>query len=122
MTTLVHNLVQLLHKLSIRAINTNEKLLKIIKNPVTDHIPPNCPKFTLSADAPTVRLSQYLPSTIEDTNQPICFFIGAMAHGPDNFADEFGLNDKIGISEYPLSAAAVCSRVTGAFEELWNVM
>ena len=34
-------MVQLLHKLSIRAANGPHKLLKVIKNPVTDHLPPN---------------------------------------------------------------------------------
>lgn len=33
-------MVQLLHKLSIRSINSSEKLLKVIKNPITDHLPP----------------------------------------------------------------------------------
>lgn len=32
-------MIQLLHKLSIRAVNGSEKLLKVIKNPITDHLP-----------------------------------------------------------------------------------
>lgn len=32
-------IVQLLHRLSIRSINGSEKLLKVIKNPITDHLP-----------------------------------------------------------------------------------
>ncbi|KAF8334993.1 Alpha/beta knot methyltransferase [Cantharellus anzutake] len=32
-------MVQLLHRLSIRGVNTSEKLLKVIRNPVTDHLP-----------------------------------------------------------------------------------
>lgn len=115
-------MVQLLHKLSIRAVNGPEKLLKVIKNPLDDHLPPNCRKITLSGDAPAVRLGQYLPSTLPDINQPICFFVGAMAHGVDNFGDEFGLDDKISLSEYPLSAAVAVSKLTCAFEELWNVL
>ena len=34
-------MVQLLHKLSIRAANGPHKLLKVIKNPIVDHLPPN---------------------------------------------------------------------------------
>jgi rRNA small subunit pseudouridine methyltransferase Nep1 len=41
-------MVQLLHKLSIRGVNGPEKLLKVIKNPITDHLPPN-----------TIKLSSY---------------------------------------------------------------
>ena len=38
--------VQLLHKLSIRAVDGPEKLIKIIKNPIADHLPPNCRKIS----------------------------------------------------------------------------
>ena len=71
--------VQLLHKLSIRSLNGSEKLLKVIKNPITDHLPTNCHKITLSFDATPVKLTKYLP-TIPDTHS-ICVFVGAMAHG-----------------------------------------
>jgi hypothetical protein len=37
--------VQLLHKLSIRSADGPEKLLRVIKNPITDHLPPNCRKI-----------------------------------------------------------------------------
>ncbi|KAJ2997110.1 Ribosomal RNA small subunit methyltransferase mra1 [Globomyces sp. JEL0801] len=39
-------MVQLLHKLSIRAVNGPDKLLKVIANPITDHLPPNCRKIS----------------------------------------------------------------------------
>lgn len=39
-------MVQLLHKFSIRSIDGNEKLLKLIKNPITDYLPPNCKKIS----------------------------------------------------------------------------
>ena len=39
-------MVQLLHKLSIRAVNGPEKLLKVIKNPITDHLPTDCHKIS----------------------------------------------------------------------------
>ena len=47
------------------------------------------------------------------------FFIGAMSHGTDNFADaeEFVL-----MSNYHISASAVCGKICHFFEELWNVL
>lgn len=38
-------MVQLLHKLSIRAVNGNEKLLRIIENPVEKYLPSNSYKI-----------------------------------------------------------------------------
>jgi len=79
-------MVQLLHKLSIRGVHGSEKLLRVIRNPVTDHFPVNTYKITLSGDSKTVRLSKYLP-TLPQTHS-IAVFVGAMARGKDNFADD----------------------------------
>lgn len=112
-------MVQLLHKLSIRGVNGPEKLLKVIKNPVTDHLPVNTIKLTLSGDAPTVRLSRYLP-TLPETHS-IAVFVGAMARGKDDFADSV-VDEKIGISDYPLSASVACGKFCCALEELWDIV
>ncbi|CAE7105186.1 unnamed protein product, partial [Rhizoctonia solani] len=93
-------MVQLLHRLSIRGVNGSEKLLKVIKNPVTDHFPANTHKITLSGDAQTVKLSKYLP-TLPETHS-IAVFVGAMARGKDDFADAI-VDEKISISDYALS-------------------
>lgn len=37
-------IVQLLHKFSVKASDTSLKLLKVIKNPITDHLPVGCKK------------------------------------------------------------------------------
>ncbi|KAF7984380.1 hypothetical protein HWV62_15429 [Athelia sp. TMB] len=112
-------MVQLLHKLSIRGVNGPEKLLKVIKNPVTDHLPANTIKLTLSGDAPTIRLSKYLP-TLPDTHS-VAVFVGAMARGRDDFADGF-VDEKISISEYSLSASVACGKFCCALEEMWDVI
>jgi rRNA small subunit pseudouridine methyltransferase Nep1 len=41
--------VQLLHKLSIRATQGPERLLQVIKNPITDHLPTGAPKLGTAA-------------------------------------------------------------------------
>ncbi|KAK0455748.1 nucleolar essential protein 1 [Desarmillaria tabescens] len=106
-------MVQLLHKLFI------QKLLKVIKNPVVDHFPPNTIKLTLSGDAKTQRLSQYLPTLPQTHN--IAVFVGAMARGRDDFADAY-VDEKISISEYPLSASVACGKFCCALEELWDIV
>lgn len=112
-------MVQLLHKLSIRGVNGPEKLLKVIKNPVSDHLPVNTMKLTLSGDAPTVRLSRYLP-TLPETHS-IAVFVGAMARGRDDFADHV-VDQKISISDYPLSASVACGKLCCGLEELWDIV
>jgi rRNA small subunit pseudouridine methyltransferase Nep1 len=62
----------------------------------------------LSGDAKTVRLSKYLPTLPQD--QSIAVFVGAMARGRDDFADHM-VDEKISISEYPLSASVACGKV-----------
>lgn len=112
-------MVQLLHKLSIRSMGGSEKLLRVIKNPVTDHFPSNTHKITLSFDSPVQRLSNYLPSIPE--NHSIAVFVGAMAHGKDNFADGV-VDEKISISEYSLSASVACGKFCCALEDFWGVV
>ncbi|QRV87470.1 ribosomal RNA small subunit methyltransferase mra1 [Ceratobasidium sp. AG-Ba] len=112
-------MVQLLHRLSIRGVNGSEKLLKVIKNPVTDHFPSNTHKITLSGDAQTVKLSKYLP-TLPETHS-IAVFVGAMARGKDDFADSI-VDEKISISEYALSASVACGKFCCALEDLWDIV
>ena len=73
----------------------------------------------MSSDSQVTKLSEYVVNLPQD--EPIVFFIGAMAHGEDVFADDV-VDDKISISEYPLSASVTCSKLTNAFEDLWNVL
>ncbi|KAG0647278.1 18S rRNA (pseudouridine(1189)-N1)-methyltransferase [Hyphodiscus hymeniophilus] len=112
-------MVQLLHRLTIRSINSQEKLLKVIQNPITDHLPPNCRKVTLSFDAPLVRIRDYVETL--DEKESICVFVGAMAKGTDNFADAF-VDEKISISNFSLSASVACSKFCHAAEDVWNII
>lgn len=112
-------MVQLLHKGTIRSVNSREVLLRLIKNPITDHLPTKCRKITLSFDAEVVKVPKYLETLDED--ESICVFVGAMARGSDTFADAF-VDEKIGVSNYPLSASVACSKFCHGCEDAWNIM
>lgn len=112
-------MVQLLHRLSIRSVNSEEKLLKVIKNPITDHLPTKCRKVTLSFDSPVQRVQDYV-NTLDD-GESICVFVGAMAKGKDTFADEY-VDEKIGVSNYSLSASVACSKFCHGCEDAWGIM
>jgi len=111
-------MVQLLHKLSIRASNGPEKLLTVIKNPITDHLPPNCLKIQAEyKENGAVKLRDFALTLPK--NEPIVFIVGAFAHGDVNvdYADK-----QVCISEYPLSASVACGKICNSFEDLWDII
>eukprot|EP00050_Salpingoeca_kvevrii_P015122 m.43767 g.43767 ORF g.43767 m.43767 type:complete len:240 (-) comp6171_c0_seq1:179-898(-) len=110
-------MVQLLHDLSVSARN-GPKLLKVIKNPITDHLPTGCRKICTSYSAPKcVRPREYFPTFAKD--EPLVVVVGAVAHGAIevDYADE-----QLAISQYAMSAAGVCAKLTDACEEMWGVL
>lgn len=93
--------------------------METIKNPISDHLPPNCRKITLSFDAEVVKVREYVEKL--KPNESICVFVGAMAKGSDTFADEF-VDEKISISNYSLSASVACSKFCHAAEDAWDII
>jgi len=109
-------MVQLLHKYSITAAESGVKLMKVIKNPITDHLPAGCRKILMSYSADGIkRPSQLVP----ESEEPICIVVGAIAKGA--IATDY-TEENISISNYPLSAAAVCSKLCDAFEQSWGIL
>ncbi|XP_069134495.1 ribosomal RNA small subunit methyltransferase NEP1-like [Argopecten irradians] len=107
-------MVQLLRKLSIHAADGPQKLLKVIKNPVTDHLPIGCQKIGTSF---TAEVCPDLKEIIPD-DEPVVFVIGAMAHGK---IDVPYTEKTVSFSNYPLSAALACAKLCNAVEEKWNI-
>ncbi|KAJ8947044.1 hypothetical protein NQ318_019936 [Aromia moschata] len=107
-------MVQLLHKFSIRA-ESGPKLLKVIKNPITDHLPVGIRKISMSFSAKRV---VHCKELVPKTEDPIAIVVGAMARGS---LDLDYTEDTISISNYPLSAALTCTKLCSAFEEAWNI-
>jgi len=107
-------MVQLLHKFSVHAADGNQKLLKVIKNPIIDHLPTGCTKIATSYHGELVKLTDLVPD-----DRPIVFVIGAMAHGS---VDVDYTEQTVSISSFPLSAALTCAKLTTAFEEKWGIL
>lgn len=111
-------MVQLLQKLSIRATNGPDKLLKVIKGPVTKHLPVGAQRIGMSYSSPQVRdmhdLVRDLPA-----GTPAVFIVGAMAHGK---ADASYTDSWTSISQFPLSAACCVGRICNAFEQKWKIV
>ena len=110
--------VQLLQKLSIRANNGPDKLLRVIKQPVTQPLPTGARRVGLSHAAPTLhRLPAYVAALPEGV--PVVFICGAMAHG---HVDVSYTDDFISVSEFPLSAACCLGRICNALEAKFDIV
>ena len=102
--------------------------MKVIKNPVTEHLPPGCVKIGTSVEGDLVNINEYVRKTefrftSEDPNiEPAVpvFIVGVCAHGHPGKENQYA-DSCIGISNYHLSAAACISRIAGAFESLWGI-
>lgn len=115
-------MAQLLTKMKIRASGSSVTLMKVIKNPVTQHLPMGIKKIGTSTKGQLCNLNQYVKDLMgSDPKKPVVFVIGAVSVGNPGMENDY-VDECICISQYSLSAAAVCSRVCGAFEELWKVL
>jgi len=108
-------MVQLLHKYVVRAADGPVKLLKVIKNDISDYLPVGCPKIGTSFHTDNIVDFRKL---VPKDNSPFVVVIGAMAHG--SVYPEF-VNQTVSISGYPLSAALTCAKICSATEEIWSV-
>ncbi|CAH2063902.1 unnamed protein product, partial [Thlaspi arvense] len=109
-------MLQLLQKLSITAAGGREKLLRVIKNPVKDHLPVGSIKIGFShSSQKLVSMQKHLATICNDSDT--VFVVGAMAHGKIecDYIDDF-------VSRYPLSAAYCISRICEALSTNWNII
>lgn len=90
--------------------------MKVIKNPVTDHLPVGCKKIGTSF---TGRFVDNCRTLVPKEDEPIAIVIGSFAHG---VIKQDYTEDLISISNYPLSAAITCCKLCSAFEEVWDIV
>ncbi|KAA0151468.1 hypothetical protein FNF27_08204 [Cafeteria roenbergensis] len=122
-------MVQLLHKMKIRAADPKDgkapgdvatpsgrTLLKVVKNPVSAHLPPGAPVYGTNMKAKVVSPMDLVPALPDG---PVVFVFGAMARG---FIDADYVTHTFSFSRYPLSAATAVARLLGAFEFHWGVL
>ncbi|MFS7923473.1 putative tRNA (pseudouridine(54)-N(1))-methyltransferase [Helianthus anomalus] len=111
-------MLQLLQKLSISAVGKREKLLRVIKNPVTQYLPVNSRKIGFShSSEKLVDMHDYVATLDKDAT--LVFVVGAMAHG--KIECDY-IEDFISISGYPLSAAYCITRITNALERKHKIL
>ncbi|KAM2227471.1 hypothetical protein ACFXTI_014274 [Malus domestica] len=111
-------MLQLLQKLSISAVGKREKLMRVIKNPVTQYLPVNSHKIGFSySSEKLVNIQNYVASS--ENSVDFVFVVGAMAHGK---VEADYIEDFISISGYPLSAAYCITMICQALAGKWNIL
>ncbi|KAK2989307.1 hypothetical protein RJ640_006040 [Escallonia rubra] len=109
---------ELLQKFSIKANGRGGKLLRLVENPVSKHLPVSSHKIGLSVSSRrAVPLRDYVNTISNDVT--LVFVVGAMAHGKidSDYTDDF-----ISVSNYPLSAGTCLAQICTAVERHWNIL
>jgi len=110
-------MVQLLHKMKIRATDGSKVLLKVVKNPVTRHLPPGSRKIGTSVTGKLVAPEDFVKTVPQD--EPVVFVFGAHAHGK---VEVDYVEEEVAFSQYPLSAACALGKLMNAFESQWDIL
>lgn len=117
-------MVQLLHKMKIKASSESTTLLKVIKNPFSQYLPPGTRCYGMSCQgtlySPIAMAKALVPAVPEDT--PTCFIVGAMSTGHVTIEDHPYIESMMSVSEYPLSGAAALSRIAAGIEQYWGIV
>ncbi|KDD76821.1 EMG1/NEP1 methyltransferase [Helicosporidium sp. ATCC 50920] len=110
--------VQLLQRLSIRAAQGSDRLLRVVKGPVTRLLPADAHRIGFSRAADTLAPASAHVARLDD-EKPVVFVLGAFAHGhvDDSYVDQY-----VAISQYPLSAAYASARLCNALEQKWDIV
>mmetsp|Transcript_25467 Transcript_25467/g.78395 ORF Transcript_25467/g.78395 Transcript_25467/m.78395 type:complete len:158 (-) Transcript_25467:239-712(-) len=110
---------QLLHKLKVRAADGNQTLLKVVKNPVSRHLPAGTALYGFSKHGTPFTPTCFAASLPDD--KPVALVFGAMATGSIDRLNHDTMLDMVCVSDFPLSGATAINRVLGAIEAHWGV-
>jgi len=113
-------MVQCLHKLKIRSADGKDMLLKVLKNPISRHLPAGAQCYGFSA-AGSIHSPMHFASILPE-DSPVVLVLGAMAVGSIRKEDHPYMQDMISISGYPLSGVVAINRVLGAIEHRWGIV
>ncbi|CBK20642.2 uncharacterized protein [Blastocystis hominis] len=116
-------IVQLLDKRKIRSHSGEDWLMKVIKNPITDHLPTGAHIFGTSVTGTLVDPLDFVEVLNENTDanknvDSFVFVFGAFAHGHLNLDY---IETMLSFSQYPLSGSVACGKLMNAFEEVWKL-
>lgn len=109
----------MLHRLRIRSSDGKDTLLKVVKNPISRHLPAGVKCYGFSHQGQLYNPSHWAAGLPDDA--PIVLVFGAMASGSISHADHPYMQEMVSISGYPLSGVVAINRVLGSIENHWGI-
>jgi len=99
----------------VRASDGPDVLLKVVKNPVTQHLPAGARKFCTSEKADLVNLNEFATAL---PDEPVVF---AISCDPSKQEAEW-TETTFSVSQYSLTPTILSSKITSAFENKWDIL
>mmetsp|Transcript_22647 Transcript_22647/g.31038 ORF Transcript_22647/g.31038 Transcript_22647/m.31038 type:complete len:254 (+) Transcript_22647:42-803(+) len=115
-------MVQLLHRLKIRSADGRDMLLKVIKNPVSRHLPAGAVCYGFSHQGTLYNPLSFAQRLPQMGKTPLVLIFGAMSSGSISVADHPYIQELVSISDYPLSGVVAINRVLGSIEHHWGIV
>ncbi|WCJ28900.1 Ribosomal RNA small subunit methyltransferase NEP1 [Euphorbia peplus] len=110
-------ILKLLEKSSIRAEDTGEVLMRVLKEPLSQHLPKNAHVIGLSYNSPKmVNLENYVGGVADDVS-PV-FVVGTNVRGE---VGKDNCDDYISASDYQLGSRCCAGFVCAALEQKWKL-
>ncbi|KMT10875.1 hypothetical protein BVRB_5g113720 [Beta vulgaris subsp. vulgaris] len=111
-------MVELLEKSCVRAKDSGEVLIRVLKEPLAQHMPENARIIGLSySSEKLVDVEDYLSAIPDDSE--LVFVVGTMVHSK---VSKDSTDDYISVSGYPLSAKYCLGLVCEALEQKWKLL
>lgn len=100
----------------VRSSDGPDVLLKVVKNPITIHLPAGAHKFNTSCKGDLVNINEFSAAL---PDEPVVFAIGCT---PSTSTDVEWAEKTLSFSQYSCSTTIIGSKITGAFENKWSVL
>ena len=107
---------QLLKTYKIKAKGSSKILMKVIKNPITDHLPMGIKIVKFDE---TERLVEFNDFAEANATESIAFVVGAFSKG-ELKADY--VTDKISVSSFNLTASIAISKLVNSYEKVFGIL
>eukprot|EP00747_Dinoflagellata_sp_TGD_P160314 gnl/TRDRNA2_/TRDRNA2_177966_c2_seq5.p1 gnl/TRDRNA2_/TRDRNA2_177966_c2~~gnl/TRDRNA2_/TRDRNA2_177966_c2_seq5.p1 ORF type:complete len:269 (+),score=-43.06 gnl/TRDRNA2_/TRDRNA2_177966_c2_seq5:22-828(+) len=110
-------MIRLMRNGSLRQINSHDKLLKVIKGPVSNHLPKKSLRIGLSPLAPNLVNLECLIETVPK-QIPLVFLVTVN----ENHRIPVSPDHWIAVSSYPLNIVSLLNKIVNTIENRWCIV